>query len=66
MKEVFRDFWGFIYSLNLGDLFFYIATFLVIILFVYVIYLLKCSEQEENMEEPFNDDILSLLEVTKQ
>lgn len=38
---------GFIYSLSMGDYFFFIGTFLLIVLFVYILYLIKCSDGEE-------------------
>ena len=38
---------GFIYSLSMGDYFFFIGTVLLIILLVYIIYLIKCGDDEE-------------------
>lgn len=46
MKETFKDLFGFMYSLSMGDYFFFIGTFLLIILFIYIIYLLKTDDEE--------------------
>jgi len=48
MKEVLNNLIGFINSLSMGDYFFFIGTFLLIVLFIYVIYLIKCSETESD------------------
>ena len=40
MKETIKDLFGFMYSLSMGDYFFFIGTFLLIVLFIYIIYLL--------------------------
>src|SRR5574344_409256 len=47
MKEVLENLMGFIYSLSMGDYFFFIGTFLLIVLFIYILYLIKCSDVEE-------------------
>ena len=49
MKEVLENLVGFIYSLSMGDYFFFIGTFLLIVLFVYILYLIKCSDVEEEV-----------------
>ena len=46
---------GFIYSLSMGDYFFFIGTFLLIVLFVYILYLIKCSDGEE-VENAVSDE----------
>ena len=48
MKNILENLLGFIYSLSMGDYFFFIGTFLLIILFIYILYLIKCSDEEEN------------------
>ena len=63
MKNVLENLVGFIYSLSMGDYFFFIGTFLLIILFVYFIYLIKCSEVEGSPKET---EEFNLAEVTKQ
>lgn len=47
MKEMYENLVGFIYSLSMGDYFFFIGTFLLIVLFVYILYLIKCSDGED-------------------
>ena len=47
MKEMYENLVGFIYSLSMGDYFFFIGTFLLIVLFVYILYLIKFSDGEE-------------------
>lgn len=49
MKEMYENLVGFIYSLSMGDYFFFIGTFLLIVLFVYILYLIKCSDGEETL-----------------
>lgn len=58
MKEMYENLVGFIYSLSMGDYFFFIGTFLLIVLFVYILYLIKCSDGEEalNAVSDKNDD----------
>lgn len=54
MKEMFKNLFGFLYSLSMGDYFFFIGTFLLIILLIYIIYLLKIDEETEPKEEKFD------------
>ena len=44
MKDLLENLMGFIYSLSMGDYFFFIGTVLLIILLVYIIYLIKCGD----------------------
>ena len=46
MKDLLENLMGFIYSLSMGDYFFFIGTFLLIVLFIYIIYLLKTEPEE--------------------
>lgn len=55
MKEMYENLVGFIYSLSMGDYFFFIGTFLLIVLFVYILYLIKCSDGEE-VENAVSDE----------
>lgn len=56
MKETLKDLFGFMYSLSMGDYFFFIGTFLLIVLFIYIIYLLKIEPEElpKKKEEKFD------------
>ncbi|MDD3896139.1 MAG: hypothetical protein PHX19_03520 [Bacilli bacterium] len=48
MKEVFINMFELVKILNIGDYFFFIGTFLLIVLFIYVLYLIKLSDLEAN------------------
>lgn len=56
MKEMVKNLFGFLYSLSMGDYFFFIGTFLLIILLIYIIYLLKIEDEDviEVKEEKFD------------
>lgn len=47
MKDLLENLMGFIYSLSMGDYFFFIGTVLLIVLLVYIVYLIKCGDDEE-------------------
>lgn len=66
MKEMYENLVGFIYSLSMGDYFFFIGTFLLIVLFIYILYLIKCSDGEE-VENAVSDkkDDFDIEAVTK-
>ena len=49
MKELLENLMGFIYSLSMGDYFFFIGTILLIVLLVYIVYLIKCGDEEETV-----------------
>ena len=69
MKDVIKNIFGFIYSLSMGDYFFFIGTFLLIVLFIYIIYLIKCSDDEKpkllNKKNNNVADIFDIEAVTK-
>lgn len=46
MKDMLKNVFGFMYTLSMGDYFFFIGTFLLIVLFIYIIYLLKTSNDD--------------------
>ena len=64
MRDFINNLLGFIYSLGIGDYFFFIGTFLLIILFIYIIYLIKCSD-EESAKEVKTTDTFDLEAVSK-
>ncbi len=51
MKEVIKNLLGFIYSFSMGDYLFFIGTFLLVVLFIYVLYLIKLSDAEEDSKK---------------
>lgn len=63
MKNVFMDLFGFIYTLSMGDYFFFTGTFLLIVLFIYIVYLIKSSD--EVAEAPKLKDDFDLEAVSK-
>ena len=67
MKEVIKSMFEFIYTLSMGDYFFFIGTFLLIGLFIYVLYLIKLSDLEKEEEEKINKitDTFDIEAVTK-
>ena len=68
MRETISNLLSFIYSLSMGDYFFFIGTFLLIVLFVYILYLIKCSDEEEKLlkqEEVNNNDGFDIEAVSK-
>ncbi len=60
---------GFIYSFSMGDYFFFIGTFLLIVLFIYILYLIKLSDIEEKSIKTKEDsgllDVFDIEAVTK-
>lgn len=63
MKNVMENLLGFIYSFSMGDYFFFVGTFLLIVLFIYVLYLIKLSELEEKKEEISNNNISDTFDI---
>ena len=51
MKNVLENIFGFIYTLSMGDYLFFIATFIIIISFIYVVYLLIRDDKKESNED---------------
>lgn len=67
MKEVFGNLLGFIYAFSMGDYFFFMGTFLLIVLFIYVLYLIKLSDIENEEQKSLNNisDTFDIEAVTK-
>lgn len=68
MKDFLENILGFLYALSMGDYFFLIATFLLILALIYIIYLIKRDGfMDEKRFEVTNDndsmDILSICEA---
>lgn len=63
MKEVLKNMLEFIYTLSMGDYFFFIGTFLLIILFIYVLYLIKLSDIEIKEKEDTVTDNFDIASV---
>ena len=63
MKETIKDLFGFMYSLSMGDYFFFIGTFLLIVLFIYIIYFLKQNLKNYQRKKKKNLILVKLLRI---
>ena len=63
MKDIIENIFGFLYTLSMGDYIFLIATFVIILAFVYVLYLIK---RDEDMGSLYSNDDISYLENLKE
>ena len=63
MKSIIENIFGFLYTLSMGDYIFLIATFVIILAFVYVLYLIK---RDEDMGSLYSNDDISYLENVKE
>ena len=63
MKDILENIFGFLYTLSMGDYIFFIATFIIILAFIYVLYLIK---RDEDMGSLYNKDDISYLENVKE
>ncbi len=69
MKDIIENLFGFLYTLSMGDYIFFFGTFILILCFVYIIYLIKRDdfvyyEENSNLNEDINylNDIKETLE----
>lgn len=62
MKDIIENIFGFLYTLSMGDYIFLIATFIIILAFVYVLYLIK---RDEDMGILYKNEDISYLENVK-
>lgn len=63
MKDIIENIFGFLYTLSMGDYIFLIATFVIILAFVYVLYIIK---RDEDMGSLYSNDDISYLENVKE
>ena len=65
MKNIFENMFGFLYTLSMGDYIFFILTFITIVAFIYVIYLIKYEDikREKNEDISFLEGIKNELET---
>ncbi len=63
MKDIIENIFGFLYTLSMGDYIFLIATFIIILAFVYVLYLIK---RDEEMGILYKNEDISYLENVKE
>ena len=55
MKNILENLFGFLYTLSMGDYIFLGCTFLILVAFVYVIYLMKKDEEKSMIKNEMND-----------
>ena len=63
MKDVLENIFGFLYTLSMGDYVFLTGTFLIILAFLYVLYLIK---RDEDMGMLYKNEDVSYLESIKE
>ena len=51
MKDIIENIFGFLYTLSMGDYIFFVGTFLIILAFIYILYLLKREDESTNKNE---------------
>lgn len=63
MKDIIENIFGFLYTLSMGDYIFLVATFIIILAFIYVLYLIK---RDEDMGILCKNEDISYLENVKK
>ena len=67
VKEFLENIFGFLYVLSMGDYFFLIATFLLIIALIYVIYLIKRDDfMDEKRYDSIDNDSMDILSICEK
>ena len=59
MKNIIENIFGFLYTLSMGDYIFFIGTFVLILGFIYVLYLIKRDDSMETYYKDTESDYLS-------
>lgn len=63
MKDIIGNIFGFLYTLSMGDYIFFIGTFILLLAFLYVLYLIK---RDDDMEISNKEDEIYDLESIKE
>lgn len=63
MKNIIENIFGFLYTLSMGDYVFLVATFIIILAFIYVLYLIK---RDEDMGTLYKENDIDDLEDIKK
>ena len=69
MKDFLENIFGFLYALSMGDYFFLIGTFLLIVAVIYIIYLIKrddCFMDEKRFERDGSNDSMDILSICEK
>ncbi len=63
MKDIIENLFGFLYTLSMGDYIFFFGTFILILCFIYIIYLIK---RDDSMETYYKNEEVDYLESIKE
>ena len=68
MKDFLENILGFLYALSMGDYFFLIATFLLILALIYIIYLIKRDDfmDEKRFDADYDNDSMDILSICEK
>ena len=68
MKDFLENILGFLYALSMGDYFFLIATFLLILALIYIIYLIKRDDfmDEKRFGDYCDNDSMDILNICEK
>lgn len=68
VKEFLENIFGFLYALSMGDYFFLIGTFLLILALIYIVYLIKRDDfmDEKRFESMGNDESMDILKICEK
>lgn len=63
MKDIIGNIFGFLYTLSMGDYIFFIGTFILLLAFLYVLYLMN---RDDDMGVLYNDNDITSIESIKE
>ena len=63
MKDIIENIFGFLYTLSMGDYIFFIGTFILLLAFLYVLYLMN---RDDDMGVLYNDSDITSIESIKE
>ena len=63
MKDIIENIFGFLYTLSMGDYIFFIGTFIILLAFLYVLYLMN---RDDDMGVLYNSDDITSIESIKE
>ena len=63
MKDIIENIFGFLYTLSMGDYIFFIGTFIILLAFLYVLYLMN---RDDDMGVLYNNDDITSIESIKE
>jgi len=68
VKDFLENILGFLYALSMGDYFFLIATFLLILALIYIVYLIKRDDfmDEKRFDADYDNDSMDILSICEK